>query len=177
MVKKAITKKVRAKAKPKTSRKSVVSTAKLLGEAAINAIHAKALAAAAKVAKVEERAVAAVDKLIAQKATADARVKAAAAVARTKKTTAAKNAVVKARAVKAATIASLKMAKANLKVAKADVKAAVADVTSAKKRDDLKQKAVAAFTAKWEKAYDRKTTKKRVVRRKARRVAKVKTEA
>lgn len=170
MVKRAIKKKARAKVKARAGRKPAVSVAKLLSETAINAVHAKALTAAAKVAKVEERAVAAVEKVVAQKATADARLKAAAAAAKTKKTAAAKNAVVKARAAKAATAASLKTAKANLKAAKADVKAAVADVNSAKKRDELKQKAVAAFLAKWEKAYDRKTSKAKKVRRKVRRV-------
>lgn len=167
MVKKAIKKKARAKST--RGRKPAVSVAKLLSETAINAVHAKALTAAAKVAKVEERATSAMEKVVGQKATADARLKAAAAAAKTKKTAAAKNAVVKARAAKAAVAASLKAAKADLAAAKADVKAAVADVTSAKKREELKQKAVAAFLAKWEKAYDRKTNKKGIVRRKARR--------
>ncbi len=170
MVKKTIKKRVAAKAKVKTGRgrKPGVPVAKLLSEAAINPIHAKALAAASKIAKNEDRAAAAMAKVVAQKTAADARLKAAVATAKTKKTAAAKNAVVKARAAKAATTASLKAAKANLASAKAEIKAAVADVNSAKKREVLKQKAVAAFTAKWEKTYDGKAKKKRVVRRKAR---------
>lgn len=169
MVKKAIKKKVRtAKVKSKAGRKPAVPLAKLLGEAAINAAHAKALTAAAKVAKVEARAVSAMEKVVGQKATADARLKAAVATAKTKKSAAAKNAVAKARAAKAATAASLRAAKAGMKAVKSEVKAAVADVTSAKNREVLKQKAVAAFLAKWEKAYDRKTKKKGVVRRKRR---------
>lgn len=169
MVKKAITKRAGAKVKAKAGRKPAVPVAKLLGETAINAVHAKALTAAAKVAKIEERAVTAMEKATAQKASADARLKAAVAAAKTKKSAVAKNAVVKARAAKAAVAASLKAAKADLKAAKVEIKAAVADVTSAKKREVLKQKAVAAFTAKWEKAYDRKTKKKGVARRKTRR--------
>lgn len=171
MVKKAIKKSVGAKVKvkAKAGRKPAVPVAKLLGETAINAVHAKALTAAAKVAKIEERAVAALDKVVTQKKAADDRLKAAAAAAKTKKSAVARNAVVKARAAKAAVAASLKAAKAELKAAKVEVKAAVADITSAKKRETLKQKAVAAFTAKWEKAYDRKTKKKGVARRKTRR--------
>ena len=172
MVKKTIKKKAVAKTKVKSGRgrKPAVPVAKLLSEAAINAGHAKALAAAAKIAKNEDRAAAVVAKAAAQKATADARLKAAAATAKAKKSAVAKNAVVKARAVKAAAAVSLKAAKAGLAAAKAEIKAAVADVNSAKKRETLKQKAVAAYTAKWEKAYDNKTKTKRVVRRKKPRV-------
>ncbi len=180
MVKKTIKQKVVAKAKVKTGRgrKPGVPVAKLLSEAAINPVHAKALTAASKIAKNEDRAAAAMAKVVAQKTAADARLKAAVATAKTKKSAAAKNAVVKARAAKVAAVAAIKAAKANLASAKAEIKAAVVDVNSAKNREVLKQKAVAAFTAKWEKAYDSKAKKKPVVRRKARTVkAKAKAKA
>ena len=176
MVKKTITKKAAPKAKVKSGRgrKPAVPVTKLLSEAAVNAGHAKALAAVAKIAKNEERAAAVVAKAAAQKTAADAKLKAAAVTAKTKKSAAAKNAVVKARAAKASATAALKTAKAGLVAAKAEIKAAVADVNSAKKREALKHKAVAAFTAKWEKKYDSKTKKKPAVRRKK---ASVKTDA
>ena len=171
MVKRATKKKARTKAR----RKAVVSTANILSEAPINAAHKKALTAAGRAAKAQERAAAVLEKATMKRDAEDARVKNAVATAKTKKTAAAKNAVVKAKTAKAKAMESFKTAKAGVKDAGAAVKVALGEINAIKKRETAKEKAVAVFLAKWEKSYDRTAAAK--AKKKVRRKRKVRPAA
>jgi len=156
MIKKVIKKKTRAK----KSRKAVVSPAKILAEAPINAAHKAAIAMATKASKAEERANAALAKAMAQKDVAEERINKVMAYAKIKKTEAAKNAIVKAKAAKVSAVGAVKAAKIAVVQTAADIKGALRDIPAIKNKVDAKNKAVAAFTKKWEKAYDLKAQAK-----------------
>jgi len=160
-----VKKKTRAKAK-KTVKK--VSAKKIAASKPLNKLHDSAIKVVARVVKaeeavvervkaVEEKVEVAKDKLVAvaKKANASPVAKRA--------HDAAKNAVKKASAV--LTDVRIKARSASLAV-----KEAVAHAELHRKKEELKQKAIASFTDKWERAYD-KTMASRAKKKKKRRTS------
>ncbi|NOX28378.1 MAG: hypothetical protein GXP21_09395 [Gammaproteobacteria bacterium] len=169
MIKKAIKKKVRAK----KARKASLSPEKVLAEDPINSAHKTAIAVATRAVKAEARANTLLAKAIAKKDSANERFEKATLNAKTKKTTAAKEAAVKARAKKSSSMDEIKAAKTTLTEASANTKAALHEIAVIKNKEEAKTKAVAVFTNKWEKAYDLKTKKKKRIKRPAKKAAAV----
>ena len=160
--------------KKTTSRKRadnlITTVKKLLEKSPVNKDQIAALKKLAKSLTAFERSEAAVTKAQEKADAAKLKVKAAAENFRAQKTPAGKRAVERTRAAAATAATALATVKLTAREKAAQVKEDIAAVVQAEKKEIAKNKAIATFTAQWEKRYDRllaRKAKKKAARQKA----------
>lgn len=172
MVKK---RKTKAKAKTKARRAPARTPKRVASSKPMSKAHDATL-------KIVNRALAASEALGAKVVSAEEKVEASMAkvekamrAANRKKTALAKRAVVTARNAVAKAKTNLAATRAKAREIEQQLKDAVKGAETIRKKEEAKAKAVDAFIAKWERSYERKTTKK--ARTKKKRRVKTKTAA